>query len=50
MRQVQSVSFVTDVRNKYLGSFGKRGRFSVRNSILQSISPDQLEEIQPEQT
>lgn len=31
MRQKQSVSFVTGLFKKYLGSFGTRGRFSVRN-------------------
>ncbi|CAB1114725.1 unnamed protein product [Ectocarpus sp. CCAP 1310/34] len=30
MRQVQSVSFVTAVRDKYRSSFGRRGTFSVR--------------------
>ncbi|CAM9972397.1 unnamed protein product [Ectocarpus sp. 12 AP-2014] len=33
MRQVQSVSFVTAVRDKYMSSFGRRGTFSIKDAL-----------------
>eukprot|EP00752_Nemacystus_decipiens_P008498 g7591.t2 len=33
MRQLQNVSFVTGTRKKYMDSFGRRGRFSVKAAL-----------------
>lgn len=39
MRQQQSVSFVTSLREKYLASFGSRGRLSVRSTRFEIQMP-----------